>query len=217
MTYLEEMTNLLSKVDAACVFARSKTMQRLLEDLEPPNETKMTIVAVIMFSAVAVVIAAGVFLGLSAETIGVLVPSALFAVFMTDILVKVSQIQRYEKQAQEAGVCVIKGADKPATAVTKMRIIDAYEHWNFPQEQLTMLKSLAQREDIPAGWWRSAAQLIDRYRKAHLESRRQEKFNEEALHAEKRLASLLCVSAAPLEDVAILKDEPHKDATRLLV
>lgn len=174
MTYLEKMTDLLSKVDAACVFARSKAMGHLLENVEHPSGTLRGEImgAGTTIGVMGSLIAAATFGWLDPRLAAFLCGGSILLVPVIYVFTKFSQLENYRKEAQRAGVCVMKNADQSPTAVTKMRIIDAYEYWDFPQEQLAVLKSLAQRDDIPAGWWQSAAQLINRYQEYNLESTR---------------------------------------------
>lgn len=199
MTDIEKLSDLMSKVDAACVFARSKSMKGLLKSLKHPGGT---IQGVLLTITVAIGgfalggIAAG-FEWLPSEIAAAVSASFVFGAPIAYVTIKTLQAERYNKQATAAGVWAMKDADQPATAVTKMRIIDAYEALNISSKQLALLKSLAQRNDIPAGWWESAAQLLEQYKEEQLESARQQKANEDARAAEQRLAALSNVSVEP--------------------
>lgn len=213
MTDVKNISDLMSKVDAACTFARSQSMKRLLNYLEHPNGTVKGVVMMTALSIGGVAlggIAAG-FEWLPGHISGALSAVSIFGIPLSYVAINLSRFERYKKQAQDSGVCVMKNADQPATAVVKMRIIDAYESCNVSAEQLTMLKSLAQREDIPAGWWESAAQLIKQYQE-------DQKANDEARTAQQRLAALSTVSVAVIpNNIDTCEKIQQKEPPRLMV
>lgn len=199
MTYVEKLSDLMSKVKLACAFGRSKGMRYLLRHHKNPNGT----IASSLIPIGTILAAIGVLIGLSAG--GWILPGAVFGLSVIFAVVgsfvfattNFCRFLRYEKQAQKAGVVVMNNADQPPSALTELQIVDKYEYWKFPPEQLAALKSLAQREDIPAGWWESAAQLIDQYQDQRVEKIRQQEKSEQAHQAEQRLAALSTVSVEP--------------------
>ena len=199
MTDIEKLSDLMSKVDGACVFARSKSMKGLLKSLEHPGGTPQAIFLMTVLAIGGFMLGAfsDIYEWLPAYIAGIIATSSVFGVPIAYLTIKMLQAERYNKQATAAGVWAMKDADQPATAVTKMRIIDAYEALQIPSEQLALLKALAQRNDIPAGWWESAAKLLEQYKKEQLESARQQTANEEVRAAEQRLATLSTVSVEP--------------------
>ena len=214
MTDVKNITDLMSKVDAACTFARSQSMRHLLNYLEHPNGTVKG-VAMITALSIGGFALGGIAAGLEwlpGHIAGALSAVSIFGIPLSCVAINLWRFERYKKQAQSSGVCVIKNADQPPTAVVKMRIIDAYESCNVSAEQLTMLKSLAQREDIPAGWWESAAQLIKQYQE-------DQKANDEARTAQQRLAALSTVSVASIhtQNMDTCAKTRQTDPPRLMV
>lgn len=214
MTDVKNISDLMSKVDAACVFARSQSMRRLLNYLEHPNGTVKG-VAMITALSIGGFALGGVAAGLEwlpGNIAAALSAVSIFGVPLSCVAINLWRFERYKKQAQDSGICVIKNADQPPTAVVKMRIIDAYESCNVSAEQLTMLKSLAQREDIPAGWWENAAQLIKQYQE-------DQKASDEVRTAQQRLAALSTVSVAPIhaQNMDACSKTRQTDPPRLMV
>ena len=214
MTDVKNISDLISKVDAACTFARSQSMKRLLNYLEHPNGT---IKGAVMITALSIggfalgAITAG-FEWLPGHIAGALSAVSIFGIPLSCVAINALRFERDKKQANASGICAMKNADRPPTAVTKMRIIDAYEACNVAAEQLTTLKSLAQRENIPAGWWESAAQLIKQYQE-------DQKANDEAHTAQQRLAALSTVSVASLhtQNMDAWAETRQTDPPRLMV
>jgi len=162
---------------------------------------------------------AGTLEWLPGDVAGALSAASMFGIPLFAMSVKMLRLERWKKQAQAAGVSVLRNADQPPTAVTKLRIIDAYESLNIPTEQHAMLKSLAQREDIPAGWWETVSELIEQCREDDLERIRQQKENEEVHNAEQRLAALSTVSVASIhtQNMDACAETRQTDPPRLMV
>lgn len=221
MENVKKMTDLMSKADAACVFARSKTMGRLMKNIEHPNGTFIGTALVVGLAATGFV-SGGVAASLGwspGDVAGALSATSIFGIPLFAMSVKMLLLNRWEKQANAAGVCIMKNADQPPTAVTKLRIIDAYESLNISAEQHAMLKSLAQRGDIPAGWWETVSELIEQCREDNLERIRQQKENEEVHNAEQRLAALSTVSVASIhtQNMDACAKTRQTDPPRLMV
>lgn len=221
MTDVKNISDLMSKVDAACVFARSKTMGRLMKNIEHPNGTFVSTVLVVGLAATGFVLGGvAASLGwLPGGVAGALSATSIFGVPLFAMSVKMLLLKRWEKQANAAGVCIMKNADQPPTAVTKLRIIDAYESLNISAEQHAMLKSLAQRGDIPAGWWETVSKLIEQCREDNLERIRQQKEHEDVHNAEQRLAALSTVSVASIhtQNMDTCAKTRQTDPPRLMV
>lgn len=221
MENVKKMTDLMSKADAACVFARSKTMGRLMKNIEYPEGTLpgTAFVATLTVSGFVLGGVAGTLEWLPGDVAGALSAASMFGIPLFAMSVKMLRFERDKKQANASGICAMKNADRPPTAVTKMRIIDAYESCNVSAEQRAMLKSLAQREDIPAGWWESVSKLIEQCREDDLERIRQQKENEEVHNAQQRLAALSTVSVASIhtQNMDACAKTRQTDPPRLMV
>lgn len=221
MTDVKNISDLMSKVDAACTFARSQSMRHLLNYLEHPNGTVKGL-AMITALSIGGFALGGVAAGLEwlpGNIAAALSAVSIFGVPLSCVAINLWRFERYKKQAQDSGICVIKNADQPPTAVTKLRIIDAYESLNISAEQHAMLKSLAQRGDIPAGWWETVSKLIEQCREDNLERIRQQKEHEDVHNAEQRLAALSTVSVASIhtQNMDTCAKTRQTDPPRLMV
>ncbi len=192
LQFVEQMKDLLSKVDVACVFARSKSMKYLLDDikLEEPFFKDMRVCLLIFGTIVAGVAAAANFGWLSVPQWYGIVMASLIAVPLSYYGIKSLSFRKHNERAKKAGMLIFANADQEASAVTKMRIIDACEAEGLSQPHLDALKGLANHSGIPQGWWKSAAQLIDGYQKSMCEITNKQQKNDQEHQAQQRLSSI---------------------------
>lgn len=197
MTCLDQFNNLLSKAEAASAFARSKAMKSLMR-MERcglrafENKFEIAVGCTIVVNMVAFVVIKMNQISLSPI---MALPHILLSVGLPVGFAFAAHwwFKKYEKQAQDAGVYIFAKSNDTPSAATKMRIVDAYEASDLPREQIAVLKSIAQRDDVPLGWWESVGQLMDEYRENRLHNERTQKHQEYEQHAERRLAALATV------------------------
>lgn len=218
-TYLDRFNDLLSKADNASALAETKIIGQLMwiEKSGWKDVTnKLFGAAMISIALCMLMIVTVQWMGLSeaAALVGVL---GIWGASMACAIAAHLKCKKYEKQAENAGVSINFKSNHTPSASFKMRIVDAYEAWEFPQPQLEQLKALAQRNDIPQGWWESACNLINDYREHCLRAERAQKHQQSEQRAEQRLAALSHISVEPIQDQNQPTDEPQKDPTRLLV
>jgi len=218
-TYFDKFNDLLSKADNASALARTKVIGRLmwiqrngLNDII--NSLFGAGIASIALSFLMILLAQS--MGLS-EGLALVCLLGIWAVNMGAAVVAHLKCKKYEQHAENAGVFINFKANRKPSASFKMRVVDAYETWEFPQPQLEQLKALAQRNDIPQGWWESACNLINDYREHCLRAERLQKHQEGERRAEQRLANLSVVSVAPEIIVQSPTDAVPSDPSRLLV
>ena len=213
-TYIKKMTELLSKVDAACVFARSKNMARLTRHLDHPNGTP-TLQGIAITLGVGGFVLGGVCASLNWVQPGIAaawsVGSGMF-IPLTFMVINTSRLERCKKQAQAAGVCVMKGANENASATIKMNILDECEKI-VPPEQIDALKKIAQRDDVPLGWWQNMAETVREYQENKIKQHNDHNTFLSEQRAQERLASLSTVAVAQSSCTAI----QDKDPKRLIV
>lgn len=218
-TYLDRFNALLSQADNASALAQTKIIGRLMwlkksgcRDLI----NKLFGAGMISIALCMLMIVTAQWMGLSeaAALVGIM---GIWGATMSCAVAAHLKCKKYEKQAKNAGVSINFKSNRTPSASFKMRVVDAYEAWEFPQPQLEQLKALAQRNDIPQGWWESACDLINDYREHCLRVERAQKHQQNEQRAEQRLAALSHISVEPIQDQNELTDEPQKNPTRLLV
>lgn len=218
-TYLDRFNDLLSQADNASALAQTKIIGRLMwlkKSGWMDFTNKMFGAGMISIALCMLMITTAQWTGLS-EGIALVGIMGIWGVTMSCAVAAHLKCKKYEQQAQKAGVYINFKADRTPSASFKMRIVDAYEAWEFPQSQLGQLKALAQRNDIPQGWWESACNLINDYREHCLHAERVQKQQQSEQRAEQRLAKLSNISVELIQDLNVPTNEPQKDSTRLLV
>lgn len=208
---VKNITDLIANVDVACVFARSKTMKRLLRDLEHPSDS--AILPAIL--GIGGIVWGGVATGfgwLSPDAAAVLSASGSFVAVFGCVMIRMSRFERYKKQAQESGVCVINGANENASATIKMNAIDECGKI-LPPEQMDVLKAIAKREDVPLGWWQNVTETVREYHAHTIKKHNEHNIFLSEQRAQERLASLSTVAVAQPSCTA----SQHKDPKRLMV
>ena len=218
-TYFDKFNDLLSKADNASALAHTKVIGRLIWIQRNGlsniiNNLFAAGIASIALSFLMMLLAQ--FMGLS-EGLALICLLGIWSVNMGAAVVAHLKCKKYEQHAENAGIFINFKANRTPSASFKMRVVDAYEAWEFPQPQLEQLKALAQRNDIPQGWWESACNLINDYREHCLRAERLKKHQEGERRAEQRLSNLSVVSVAPETIAQSPQDIVQSDQPRLLL
>lgn len=218
-TYFDKFNDLLSQADNASALARTKVIARLMwlqktgwDDIT--NKLWGALCASIPLGAL--VFGATQWAGVS-EWGSVLCIMGVWGLNTTLAATAHWKCKKYERHAKNAGVFINFKANRTPSASFKVRVVDAYEAWGFPSPQLSQLKAIAQRNDIPQGWWESACNLINDYREHCLRAERVQKYQDSEKRAEQRLAELSYVEIVPQTEVLPFLPPVQEDPTRLLL
>lgn len=211
-TCLEKITNALCTVEEACVFARSKLMKRLI------GYNKNGQIIEMMLALFSPLFALGFCFFLldmgwvSPISACILTLLFLFLVPCAYVLARSVWLNEAIKKSRKANVVGCENADQNAPASVKMSAIDKCQKI-LPQEQMDTLKTIAQREDVPLGWWQNIVQIAQEHtcNAIKTDNHRNELLSEQ--RAQERLV-LLSVSAAQSSHSSSMG---NKNSKRLIV
>lgn len=105
-----------------------------------------------------------------------------------------------------------ENADQNASATLKMSAIDECQKM-LPQKQMDALKTIAQREDVPLGWWQNIVEIAQEHTCNTIKTDNLHNKLLSEQHAQERLALLSTVAVAQPSCTAI----EGKDPKRLIV
>lgn len=206
-TYLEKITRALCKVEEACVFAQSKQMKRLIAYNKHCEMHIMLALFIPLVGGAAAILS--VDMGwLSVKYAVLLVPLPVLLMFCAHILIDCVWLKKYKQQAQKSHVVVCENADQNASATLKMDVLDACEGIVAPT-QMDALKIVAQREDVPLGWWQNIAKNIRDYKDGTIKQHK----NHNAIASEQRAQERLALLTVSVADSSC----ENKNSKRLIV
>jgi len=211
-TYLEKITNALCTVEDACVFARSKSMKRLIKYNKNGQIIEMMLA---LFSPLFALGFCFFLLDMGwVSAISACILTLLFMFLVPCAYVSARSLWLNEaiKKSRKANIVGCENADQNAPASAKMSAIDKCQKI-LPQEQMDALKTIAQRKDVPLGWWQNIVEIAQEHTYSTIETdnHHNELLSEQP--AQERLALL----SASVAQSSYSQSMENKNSKRLIV